>query len=181
MSNPTDPLSLDPQLRDVQQRKQEDAMRATIARLVKELAEAEADRDKALNRCAEGVHVEEYVRVRTELSEALAGRDREYNRAEAEREKANEWLGQLTDAKKQIADTRKILGARTDESLEQVAGRRMTFPPMHDKKPFRPEKGTLVDVFTRVQRANKSPTKPVGRVIPKPKTKTKTKKESKTR
>ena len=146
--------STDPQLRDVQQRKQEDAMRATIARLVKELAEAEADRDKALNRCAEGVHVEEYVRVRTD--------------AEAEREKANEWLGQLTDAKKQISAACQILGAAPGESVFDAAYRCVSTTP-RPPKPFRPAKGTLADIFTRVPPKAKKPTKPVGRTISKPK------------
>jgi hypothetical protein len=162
--------SLDPQLLDVQQRKQEDAMRATIARLTRELAEAEADRDKALNRCADGVHVEEYNRVRTELSEALAGRDREYNRAEAEREKANEWLGQLTDAKKQISAACQILGAVPGESVFDAAYRCVsTAATPRPSRSFKPEKGTLADVFTRVHPKAKKPTKPVGRVISKTK------------
>jgi chromosome segregation ATPase len=163
VNKPIDPPP-DLQLRDIHHRTQQDAMRATIARLARELAEAEADRDKALNRCADGVHVDEYNRVRTELSEALAGRDREYNRAEAEREKANEWLGQLTDAKKEIENTRGTLAA-----MERVAVRRMAPPPLHAEKPFRPEKGTLADVFTRVPPKAKKPTKPVGRVISKTK------------
>lgn len=160
----TDPLSPDPQLLDIHHRTQEDAMRATITRLARELAEAEADRDKALNRCADGVHVDEYNRVRIELSEALAGRDSEYSRAEAEREKANEWLGQLTDAKKQISAACQILGAAPGESVFDAAYRRVsTAATPRPPKPFRPAKGTLMEVFSRPEpappKAKKAPTK----------------------
>ena len=110
----TDPHVLDPQLRDVYHRTQEDAMRATIARLTKEVKTAEAERDAALKRGKDGHR--EYDILYKERDEALANLARE-------RMQANEWLGQLTDASGTIAKAREILGAKTDETLEQVATR----------------------------------------------------------
>lgn len=186
---------------DREHRTQQDAMRATITRLTAELRALQELRgvfiDSENARLTEELHQlqsqferqtvggsvagaqgAEIARLRNELREALNGRDSEYNRAEAEREAANEWLGQLTDAKKLIEETRGFLGAAVGEYLPAAARRvgRLAFDipvgtsrlraenkrlrielTAYEARDYaalseslgRPEPGTLAEVFTR--------------------------------
>lgn len=143
---------LDPQASDHEHRTQQDAMRATIARLMaenkalqdaaKQLLTPESTEGLSYNPTAVAVAnavtrswkylSKENARLRKELNEAITGRDAEYNRAEKEREQANEWLAQLTDAKAAIEAARGLMGAAPLEALGDVTRRvcRLAFYPL---------------------------------------------------